>query len=877
MGEFRPFIGSSSLHNSVARGLYADAEAHALLRALPCLGNAVPTLTAHPSDFSAIIQGTTPALIPGVTEAWRGTDKWNSEARLLENFGDVQFDLSADLTMTTAEYLAYARQTQADFPYYIYEREYVGDSARIVSGFVPPPWIEEDLLEIAPELTPRKCQQLFLLGGPRTGSQLHQDGHTTVGWNVCCFGLKRWVFLAPETDVAGLGLGQCLEGPALWFVQNLTKMHDLAARGQIRMLECIQQPGDLIVIPQGWHHAICNLETSCALAHTAVLPSLLPRCWPRLCREHPAFALTLQDVLANVRPDLALPLPPDTHLLKRKNGGIVAEDGGKGLRLPLEWVRVADAGGAGAEIAANDGAWRRAEGAANGAVFLHRTWLRSLLSRRPCTASVLSGGRGRMQQLLGFHEHILALACSVSACGVNDETGAHVLCLVNPADGSLADEPAEEELRVLQQHGLTVSGLVEQGREREWSISHDLSCMAVVDAGQECLAAAVAAVSAPGSRNVTQVHAAPSCGGAVLYVADGAVCGLDDELLSVALTSCLTVGDADASLVASMLRQSKEGKEQDADDAADVAFLRVALVRALASADARASYWRAYHPKHFARSHMACWDEDSAAAHHVRHSVAWRRARDWKKEVEQQHRALVAAGFEVSFTEFLWAALVVQSHAVLTEEEGLLLCPGISCAHHRSVRPSARVSVEDGFIRLRANGFLEMGDVITICYDDDTDYLDVFERWGFFDSSSNVHTAEIVVPPASLVGQPGEEWRNELVRAWAAVGCNDKFKSWWVPDVALEVCPLLCAVRSMFVSEDEVQNSGVSIEDVLTSEIAREDEARRALAGLIDAHLEGYPTEEVMGAGEEVEAARQLVAFETRLLRSQLEMLVRVR
>jgi hypothetical protein len=65
------------------------------------------------------------------------------------------------------------------------------------------------------ELTQRKCLPLFLLGGARTGSQLHQDGHATVSWNVCCFGTTRWVFLAPDTDIAALRLDECLEGAVM--------------------------------------------------------------------------------------------------------------------------------------------------------------------------------------------------------------------------------------------------------------------------------------------------------------------------------------------------------------------------------------------------------------------------------------------------------------------------------------------------------------------------------------------------------------------------------------------------------------------------------------------------------------------------------------
>jgi hypothetical protein len=83
---------------------------------------------------------------------------------------------------------------------------------------------------------------------------------------------------------------------------------------------------------------------------------------------------------------------------------------------------------------------------------------------------------------------------------------------------------------------------------------------------------------------------------------------------------------------------------------------------------------------------------------------------------------------------------------------------------------------------------------------------------GFFDSTSVIHTAEIVVPPATLLqwkeeeggGQGGgdvkrggtgtgvgeaaggeEEWREELVWYQAQMGCNAALDSWSVPDSSL--------------------------------------------------------------------------------------------
>ena len=869
-------VGTSAVHNSVRRGLYADAQARALLNADPPAPSAVATLDAVPPDATTLMTRTEPTLVRGGTSGWCGTDPWASPSTLLQNFGPVRCDLAADLSMTMAEYCAYADHTRADSPYHIYEREYVGDSAKLVDSFVPPPWVEEDLLEIAPELTQRKCLPLFMLGGARTGSQLHQDGHATVSWNACCFGTTRWVFLAPDTDIAALRLDECLEGPALWFVDQVPRLRVLAAAGKVEMRECIQRAGDLVLIPHGWHHATVNLETSCALAHTAVIPTLLPQVWPKFFAQAPAFALALQDVLVHARPALAATLPPSPPaavLRGHRTGGIASE--GR-LNLHLKWEPVTP--GAGAEA-------RDTEARARRAVFVHRSWLEAQIQRRPCIAHVISGSRSAVNRLLLFHEQMLALASAVS----DDNTA---LCLVEAAPScSVAPTAARDhEMAVLlEQHGLEVLGCVPHEEMLAWARGVGASAMTVLsDHRTPQMAAALSALA-----NCKVAAHATAAHGTALFVAEGVSCEQDDHLLAVPLASCILVSDVNEALVAPLL----EGAVDDGEGVEDMASacLRVALLELMLEQqppDARAAHYSAVCPADYFASHMACWDADSPAARLASHSMSWRRARAWRAEMDRQRLVLAAAGWCVPADVFLWAALVVQSRAVMTEEEGPLLCPALDAANHASVLATARVSVDqEGMVRLQANGALEAGVEVTICYDEEADYLDVFERWGFFDSSSVVHTAEIGVDPRQLLGddeaaaadqETMQEWRSQLVLAEIQLGCNPQFNSWWIPDVAIQVCPLLAAVRALYVSEDEVQQTGVAIHDVLASKIRREDEACDKLAALVRLHLAGYVVEDEVGfCKQEGEGGRmqarelacKLVAFEKRLLSAQLNLL----
>ena len=609
-------------------------------------------------------------------------------------------------------------------------------------------------------------------------------------------------------------------------------------------------------------------QTSCAIAHTAVLPALLARCWPQFFCKHPAFALTLQDILAYDRPELVLPPPPPPTLWHRRNGGIVSESGGKGLKLPLHWESLPSA--ASSELV----------------VFVHCSWLRTRLQQRPCPQEVLLlGGRGGVESLLSFHEHMLALACAVI-------DHAALVCLVQD-EGSFKGELAEGELgrhaTVLELHGLSIAATVPEEEIMSWARAQGSSAFAVVCADARIPYMSAAVGGTPG-RSKVDARSTAACG-AALFVSNGECCGVDDELLAIPLAACVRPCDADMSLVA--LPPPLAALSEEPGNWAALC-VRVALVQAVqrGADDARAQYWtRVCPPSHFAASHMACWAQDSPAALHAQHSISYRRACAWREGVERQRRALASAGLAVSSELFLWAALVVQSRAVLVDGMGPVLCPGVDCANHVSVLPSARVLVEGDLVRLLATGRLEGGMEVTLCYDAEADYLDVFERWGFFDTSSTVHTAEVVVPAAALTpgagdrGHEDQDWRRQLVEAQAEIGCNATFDSWWVPDVALEVCPLLCAVRALFVAEEELLalDEEVCIDDVLTSEIAREDEVRRMLATLFREHLAGYGEEgedhgggrQGAGCGQEMEAALKLVSFEKRLLRDQLEVLLR--
>ena len=330
------------------------------------------------------------------------------------------------------------------------------------------------------------------------------------------------------------------------------------------------------------------------------------------------------------------------------------------------------------------------------------------------------------------------------------------------------------------------------------------------------------------------------------------------------LAACITSDDAPADLVHA---------EHPAATALALALLYLLQT---SPGDPRVLYYKAVCED---MSHlMLSWLSDSLEAGIVAHTVAWNRSRCLLAALEADRLQLAAAGFCTEPEDYLWAHLVVRSRSVTLGEEGALaLIPGIDVACHDSVGPTAHVELLDGHARLVSVFSLDPGDSISRCYDPDADFADLFERYGFFDTTAIIHTAEVPMPTDALATD-GEAWRDQLIEAITINGCDAEMGAWWVPDTAFGKCPLFAVARALFVSASEMElASATTALEVLSTSIDRELEARALVAGWLRAHLANYEspgcpnaTSDSSHVTDAQEAAQHFVAFEKRLLTAAL-------
>jgi len=117
------------------------------------------------------------------------------------------------------------------------------------------------LLAFKPDLTE------FYVGAPGSGAPFHS--HSAV-WNYLAHGRKAWALTPPEDGLWSVR-------PALnFFEKHLEQLPDTLGIRPPRT--CVQEAGDLLVLPPRWGHATLNLRSSVGIAREfKVLPGRLRR------------------------------------------------------------------------------------------------------------------------------------------------------------------------------------------------------------------------------------------------------------------------------------------------------------------------------------------------------------------------------------------------------------------------------------------------------------------------------------------------------------------------------------------------------------------------------------------------------------------------
>lgn len=334
-------------HNHERRGLADKTELDTLGREEPWREHAMPLL-----EYEAVRDGLPPGqverpfVLRGVPEAegWPAHTKWCDKDKFLSHHGHVPVQVTEmgsvmpgygkpfRVELTLRQYAEYATSNRADWPFYSWERQWNGPRAALLKDFEVPRCFADDLYdtdERTREFLPLTCHLFVLVGGPRSGSNVHQDPKWSSAWNTLLTGRKKWVMFPPSVAKESIGAFSDYKSggpPAYWWLDTYPR---LRAQGEMLGLrECIQEPGDTVFIPSGWWHAVLNLpdpgSVTICCTRNCFLKEHLPAVLPQMKQRYPAFTSSFIATLRRVRPDLSLPAEESHHKERPEEVGDIA-------------------------------------------------------------------------------------------------------------------------------------------------------------------------------------------------------------------------------------------------------------------------------------------------------------------------------------------------------------------------------------------------------------------------------------------------------------------------------------------------------------------------------------------------------------------------
>ena len=154
-----------------------------------------------------------------------------------------------------------------------------------------PAYFKEDLFGIAGEKR-RPPYRWVVIGPPRSGSSVHVDPLATSAWNALISGRKRWCLFPPTRGLTKAKLkpkGRTRRRTVTWFRKMYPRARSHAWSGP-RPMDCVQHPGEIMYVPDGWWHAVLNLDHTVAVTQNVVGSSRFDKVWRMTRRGRPKMS-----------------------------------------------------------------------------------------------------------------------------------------------------------------------------------------------------------------------------------------------------------------------------------------------------------------------------------------------------------------------------------------------------------------------------------------------------------------------------------------------------------------------------------------------------------------------------------------------------------
>lgn len=203
-------------------------------------------------------------------------------------------DKGKKLRMKFKYYADYVRSQQDDSPLYLFETNM--DEQACIRPLTEDYWVPEVFPDDWFGLVNKDARppyRWFCIGPKRSGTTVHIDPLGTAAWNAVTHGRKHWVLFEPKESkhvVKGRSLMNKGEDDEaiMWFDFILPRIK--RAHPELRVYEGMQNPGDVILVPGDWWHAVLNTEDCIAATQNFCGPGNFDLVWRRTRREREKVA-----------------------------------------------------------------------------------------------------------------------------------------------------------------------------------------------------------------------------------------------------------------------------------------------------------------------------------------------------------------------------------------------------------------------------------------------------------------------------------------------------------------------------------------------------------------------------------------------------------
>nr|XP_021191267.2 2-oxoglutarate and iron-dependent oxygenase JMJD4 [Helicoverpa armigera] len=226
-----------------------------------------------------------PCIIHNVTESWKCAREWVNGDQINYDYmnneygdliapvadcNDIMFNSQCKSDMNIQQYIEYLKNP-ADCRL-LYLKDWHLRRSRPEDNFyeVPQYFILDWLNEFAKDNN--EDDFMFVYIGPKgSWTPLHEDVYCSYSWSVNILGRKKWILFPPgEEEKLKDKFG------------NLPLLFDPEKYHNVKYFEIVQEKGDALFVPSGWHHQVFNEKQTISINHNWINACNIDIVWKAL-------------------------------------------------------------------------------------------------------------------------------------------------------------------------------------------------------------------------------------------------------------------------------------------------------------------------------------------------------------------------------------------------------------------------------------------------------------------------------------------------------------------------------------------------------------------------------------------------------------------